>query len=522
MNYYRSVLLGGTLWIGLAHAQTDSVRMHYANTISSNDLMRHLGVIASDAYEGREAGMKGQKMAAEYLREQFASFGIPAVPNAEALGLEQGYFQPFDLEVRRPGGIVVFHKERPYRFMEGQFYFNEKLNSDVKVNDLVVVAERTMGPEPFSGLDLKGKVVLYLDSSEDPEVGGNVPAAEIMARMSLFSGAAERGGAVALLFSTSSYDALRVNYAHYISSPRMQLARKAPAAANIGTQVMLTGPELTDALLEAAGTDAKKARRKARKARYVKNAPMEIAFRVSPLTSKLRSENVLAYIEGSDKREELVVVTAHYDHIGKDNEDVYNGADDDGSGTVALLEMAEAFAKAKAEGNGPRRSVLFMPVSAEEKGLLGSEYYSEAPVFPLENTIADLNIDMIGRRDSAHASGPSYVYVIGSDRLSTELHAINEEANTNYVSLDLDYTFNAKDDPNRFYYRSDHYNFARKGVPSIFYFSGVHEDYHGPGDEVEKILPDLLEQRTRLVFYTAWELANREQRIAVDRPEGSQ
>ena len=163
-----------------------------------------------------------------------------------------------------------------------------------------------------------------------------------------------------------------------------------------------------------------------------------------------------------------------------------------------------------------------MPVSAEEKGLLGSEYYSEAPVFPLENTIADLNIDMIGRRDSAHASGPSYVYVIGSDRLSTELHAINEEANTNYVSLDLDYTFNAKDDPNRFYYRSDHYNFARKGVPSIFYFSGVHEDYHGPGDEVEKILPDLLEQRTRLVFYTAWELANREQRIAVDRPEGSQ
>ena len=118
MNYYRSVLLGGTLWVGLAHAQTDSVRMHYANTISSNDLMRHLGVIASDAYEGREAGMKGQKMAAEYLREQLAAFGIPAVPNAEALGLEQGYFQPLDLEVRRPGWIVVLHKDRPYRFIE--------------------------------------------------------------------------------------------------------------------------------------------------------------------------------------------------------------------------------------------------------------------------------------------------------------------------------------------------------------------------------------------------------------------
>jgi Zn-dependent M28 family amino/carboxypeptidase len=157
-----------------------------------------------------------------------------------------------------------------------------------------------------------------------------------------------------------------------------------------------------------------------------------------------------------------------------------------------------------------------MPVSGEEKGLLGSKYYSEHPVFPLENTVANLNIDMIGRWDSAHAESGPYVYVIGSDRLSSELHAVNEEANSTYTKMDLDYTFNAANDPNRFYYRSDHYNFARKGVPAIFYFSGIHADYHKPTDTVEKIRFDLLEKRALLTYYTAWILANREERIVVD------
>jgi Zn-dependent M28 family amino/carboxypeptidase len=139
-------------------------------------------------------------------------------------------------------------------------------------------------------------------------------------------------------------------------------------------------------------------------------------------------------------------------------------------------------------------------------------------VFPLESTVADLNIDMIGRTDSAHADSEPYVYIIGSDRLSSELHVINEHANATYTKLILDNTFNGEDDPNRFYYRSDHYNFAKHGVPVIFYFNGVHADYHQPGDETEKIRFDLLEQRARLVFHTAWELANREARIVVDKP----
>ncbi|HEX8548101.1 MAG TPA: M28 family peptidase, partial [Cytophagaceae bacterium] len=155
-------------------------------------------------------------------------------------------------------------------------------------------------------------------------------------------------------------------------------------------------------------------------------------------------------------------------------------------------------------------------VTAEEKGLMGSEYYTDHPIFPLDKTVTDLNIDMIGRLDEAHNTNENYVYVIGSDRLSTELHAINEKANQTYTGLELDYTFNATNDPNRFYYRSDHYNFAKNNIPVIFYFSGVHEDYHQPTDTVDKINFNKMEKITRLVFHTAWELANREKKIEVD------
>jgi hypothetical protein len=229
------------------------------------------------------------------------------------------------------------------------------------------------------------------------------------------------------------------------------------------------------------------------------------------------SENIWAYIEGSEKPDEVLVISAHYDHVGMKNGEVYNGADDDGSGTVALLEIAQAFMQAKKDGYGPKRSILFLHVTGEEHGLHGSRYYSEHPLFPIENTIADLNIDMIGRRDDAHKSNGNYVYVIGSDRLSTDLHNINEEANKKYTKLALDYTFNDRNDPNQFYFRSDHYNFAKKGIPIIFYFNGVHEDYHMEGDEPEKIEYNLLAKRAQLAFVTAWELANRENRPVVDK-----
>ena len=229
------------------------------------------------------------------------------------------------------------------------------------------------------------------------------------------------------------------------------------------------------------------------------------------------SSNIWAFIEGSEKPNEIVVVSAHYDHVGMKNGEVYNGADDDGSGTVSLLEIAQAFEKAKKEGHGPKRSILILHMTGEEHGLYGSEYYSENPLFPIANTVADVNIDMVGRRDDLHKDSNNYIYLIGSDYLSTDLFNICEAVNTKYIHLNLDYKFNDRKDPNRFYYRSDHYNFAKHGIPVVFLFNGVHADYHQATDEVDKIEFDALTKRAQLGFSIAWELANRDTRIVVDK-----
>jgi len=233
---------------------------------------------------------------------------------------------------------------------------------------------------------------------------------------------------------------------------------------------------------------------------------------------KNETENVLGFIKGSEKPDEILIISAHYDHVGMENGEIYNGADDDGSGSMAVLEIAEAFKKAENDGFRPKRSILFLHVTGEERGLLGSRYYTDTqPVFPLENTIADLNIDMIGRIDDEHKDNPDYVYLIGSDKLSTDLHNLSEAVNKKYFNFKLDYTFNDENDPNRFYYRSDHYNFAKNGIPIIFYFNGVHDDYHRPTDTPDKIDYKLLSKRAQLIFATAWELANAENRPRVDK-----
>jgi Peptidase family M28 len=229
------------------------------------------------------------------------------------------------------------------------------------------------------------------------------------------------------------------------------------------------------------------------------------------------SENIWAFIEGSEKPNEILVISAHYDHIGVKDGKVFNGADDDGSGTVALLEIAKAFQIAKNEGHGPKRSILFLHVTGEEHGLHGSRYYTDHPLFPLTKTIADINIDMIGRRDEFHKDSNNYVYIIGSDYLSSDLYKTCEYANRKYTNINLDYKFNDKSDPNRYYYRSDHYNFAKHNIPSVFLFNGVHDDYHGEFDEVSKIEFDALAKRTKFAFGIAWELANQKKRPVVDK-----
>ncbi|WP_299228974.1 M28 family peptidase [uncultured Psychroserpens sp.] len=228
------------------------------------------------------------------------------------------------------------------------------------------------------------------------------------------------------------------------------------------------------------------------------------------------SQNVVAYIKGEVYPDEVLIISAHSDHEGFTEEAIYNGADDNGSGTAAVLEMAQAFKIAKDQGYAPKRSIMFVHFTGEEINLTGSRFYAKHPIFSLEDTVANLNIDMIGRVDDVHEDNPNYVYIIGADRLSTELHYISEAANDNFTNLELDYRLNSNNDPNQYYTRSDHYNFAQEGVPVIFYFNGTHDDYHEPTDTADKLNYPLLQKRTQLIFSTAWYIANSDKRLEVD------
>ncbi|MDQ3100421.1 MAG: M28 family peptidase [Bacteroidota bacterium] len=481
-------------------AQVDSSALRYAAGITEAELREHLQIIASDEYEGRDTGKEGQKKAAAYLKAQFVAAGIPPIETNDPAQVVEGYFQPFSLIGSRSGSISIDANGKQFGFMKEVVYFNEMITADMKVEQILFLGDG----RNLSGIQKDDAVMLVDD--------GTTSMVEFMGWLQSNADQVRSAGASLLLVFTPRIAELVNELGHFMTGSKMRLADLEKKPAVSGMQTLLIDQGSTPDLLVS--------RKRARmdKLKRGRTLPANFTLVHTPMQEEVVSENVLAYIEGTEMPDELLIITAHYDHIGVENGEVYNGADDDGSGTVALIEIAEAFAQAKAEGKGPRRSVLVMPVSGEEKGLLGSRYYSEHPVFPLENSVANLNIDMIGRTDSAHAGGDTYVYVIGSDRLSSELHEINEKANSTYGNIALDYTFNSEDDPNKFYYRSDHYNFARKGVPAIFYFSGVHEDYHKPTDTVEKIQFDRLHQRALLVFHTAWILANQDKRIAVDKP----
>ncbi len=241
---------------------------------------------------------------------------------------------------------------------------------------------------------------------------------------------------------------------------------------------------------------------------------------------EIKTKNVVAFLEGSDpvKKEEVIVLSAHYDHLGVGQPDstgdaIYNGADDNGSGTIALMHVAQAMVAAQKAGAGPKRSILFLHVSAEEIGLLGSRYYSDNPIFPIENTVANLNADMIGGRDQQNAESGDYVYIIGGNIISSDVDSLVNLANLESVNINLSDRYNDLSDPLQLYRRSDHWNFGRLGVPFIFFFSGLHDDYHQPSDEIDNIDFEALTKRSQLIFLTAAKIANADERPKVDNQE---
>jgi Zn-dependent M28 family amino/carboxypeptidase len=501
--------------------------LEIAATIRAADLEKHLRILAADSMEGRNTGEKGQKMAAQYIGSYFFYKGLsPAVPGEGQYKGKKGYFQAFQLLKESWGEVYLQTANFRLHFLES-FYLLGTHNLQQETSVETVFAGYGIESDNYSDyqdLDISGKaVVIWMGEPVDKK--GRSLITKTKESSDWANGwrkkankAREKGAAQVIFIHTqdSTFQQSLAQYKDYLIQPSVQyLDSKATPTVSNGT--FFLSPRMMEVLFELSPKQVKKLYKRLSKGKKPKQLATVLKIRTERKEDSVETENVLGFVEGTDKKDEIIVISSHYDHIGiSPNGEINNGADDDGSGTSAVLELSEAFAQAKNEGYAPRRSLLFLTVTGEEKGLLGSRFYTENPVFPLSKTVADLNIDMIGRIDKVHADNPDYIYLIGSDKLSTQLHRISEEANAKHTQLALDYTYNDPNDSNRFYYRSDHYNFAKNNIPVIFYFNGVHPDYHRPSDDVDKINFAKMEKITRLVFHTAWELANREDRIVVD------
>lgn len=490
-----------------------------ANSIQAEDIKEHLTVLASDAYEGRETGQPGNNKAAKYIAGQFQTMGLPA------LGKDNSYFQQVAFHKTSWKNNQITINGNKYEHLKDYLTF-ASMNMDMgKVNPKNVVFLGYGIDDPaysdYKGNNLRGKIILinegepvnkdgisYITKSTELSDWNN----NIYKKLEV----AKNNGVKYVFVISNDIKKFLAENRRNLLNPTLQLGDgkyEVPYASHA-----YISPGMARDLIGKRSRKVKRWRKKNLKKGKAKDIKLKSAvlMTMDKQSDVIEGQNVMGYIEGTDKKDELIVVSAHYDHLGIRGKDIYNGADDNASGTSTVLELAEAFKLAKDMGVGPRRSVLCLLVTGEEKGLLGSQYYAEDPVFPLEKTVANVNIDMVGRTDKKYANNSDYIYVIGSDRLSTDLHKINEEMNQKYAQLTLDYKYNDEKDRNRYYYRSDHYNFAKNGIPAIFFFNGVHDDYHRTSDTIEKIQFDVMEKRGRLFFHTAWELANRENRIVVD------
>jgi len=507
----------------VSFAQTD-VSTKYASIINVDKLHKHLSIVASAEMEGRETGTEGQRKAAAYIEAQFKAMGLKPVDALK--GYQQ--FYPLYQDSLKKAELTVGKKKAVY----GTDFIAQLNNNESGKfkGSKIVFAGYGIDDEKYSdytGLDVKDKIVIIFLG--EPKKDGKYFLGASGSRGSAWSfpgmpkklaAAAARGakGVLVINQSQESFNQRAVDNGKktgvYFPSGNTEKNKLVFATLShaFAKQIMGNNFDTLVKIAKANGTIGNQ---------WAIESKTKVEYKFEKHRTTIMASNVVGIVEGTDKKDEYVFVTAHYDHLGMRNGQIYYGADDDGSGTVAVIAMAEAFAKAAAEGNRPRRTMVFMAVSGEEKGLWGSEYYSDHPFFPLEKTTVNLNIDMVGRVDTERTTADSlnYVYVIGHDKLSSDMPVINEGANNKYTNLVLDYKFDDPKDVHQIFFRSDHYNFARKGVPILFFYDGMLKaDYHKPTDTVEKINWSLFEKRSRMIFYTAWEMANRNDMLKRDTP----
>lgn len=472
----KKIIVLTFLFAGFASAAQKTAKPEaYAKTVTAADLRRHLYIVASKEMEGRETATEGQRKAAAYIEKEFRRIGLQP-------GNGSSFLQYFN--VYQDSIVDAAIEVNGQKFVTDQD-FNAGAGNAPATHAFseALFIPKGVTADSLRTMDLAGKLVIVSDNTK----------AELL----------RSKGVAAVLSISGVYPRTTPSNRRGGQTINFYKRLYGPQQFTVSEGIIKTITPNYESLKTAAMPQVVKA---------------EVLLNIQKATKILQSSNVLGVLPGSDKADEYLFITAHYDHLGKRDTVIFYGADDDGSGTVAVIELAEAFAKAKAEGKGPRRSIVFMAVSGEEKGLWGSAYYGDHPTYPLDKTTADLNIDMIGRSDTSRKGDTTnYVYVVGDDKISSELKGISEGQNKKYTKLQLDYKYNDPNDRNRIYYRSDHYNFAKHGVPIIFYYDGMlGADYHRPTDTPDKINYALLAKRAQLVFYTAWEMANREAMLKRD------
>lgn len=515
----------------------NSILFEFRNLITEDLLKYHLETLASDEFMGRGTGQQGILLAAEYLASYLEQYGV------QPLGDDDSYFQHFELNANRLERIeyTLSRDNEPVwsatkssgnpTSLFNVFAGETNLSGDIVFAGLGIESP-DLNINHYSSVNIRGNWALIFRNAATVDTTDTVMEELIQQRLTqiLFRNGA-RGVLLIDHFDIESYreDAKKMN--RLVGKPSGIRLPDRGGRSGFATAVKSISPDLAVRLLELNNIDELHELHQNISTNLEGFSgiatPYSLNSEAHVVESVLNERNVLGFIEGChpELKNEVVVLSAHYDHMGIGTPDasgdmIYNGADDNGSGTVTTLSIAKAVQMAKNEGHCLDRSLLFLFVSAEEHGLLGSRYYSDNPVIPIENTVANFNLDMFGQIDYEYEdTDKEYIYIIGAEIISSDLNRYLHRANDKTENLILDMRYNDLDDRNQFYRRSDHWNFGRLGVPFIFFFSGLHDHYHQPSDTIDRIPYPLLEKRARLIFATLAEVANAEKRPVVDNEE---
>ena len=513
-----------------AAAVSNAARFGNTDGITAAQLKNYLEFIASDELEGRDTPSRGLDIAAMYIADHLKSWGIkPAGDNGT-------FFQKFPLKRSKIDTQNTRLELNNQSFVYGEDFLSSVTAANISGSQIVYASHgwvlKSKNINPYEGIDVKDKIVVVVNSLPKGVTFQDLKgkAGEDWFSPPLYAQA--NGAKAVIAFGTFS------NLANWRLSKYDQTEKGALEFGTPQNEITIptitANPRLIAALFQGEKLNGSNVYNKAITQEFADafdlKATKKINLSVAVKSENTHSQNVVGILEGSDPvlKNEYVAIGAHYDHVGMNpfiggDDKIWNGADDDGSGTVAVLAMAEAFSKG---AQRPKRSILFIWHAGEEKGLWGSRYFTDNPTVPINSIITELNIDMIGRAQAAGDENPknkllpkpNEVFLIGSKMMSTELGEISEATNKSFLNMSFNYKYDDPNDPEQFFYRSDHYNYARKGVPIIFYMDGDHADYHQPSDSVEKIDFVNMERIARTIFATGWELANRPTRPKVDKP----